>query len=337
MKAVVYATYGPPEVWRIAEVPQPAASANEVLIKIHSSAITRTDCETRDVNRRAGPLVSALSRLVSGVRRPRQPILGKDFAGVVEEVGSEVREFKPGDRVFGSTGFRFGTFAEFIALPETARITQMPASITFDEAAAICDGGLYALWPLKLARIQDGEAVLIYGASGAIGTAAVQLAKSFGAEVTAVCNTKNFGLMAELGADHSIDYTREDFTKNGRKYDVIMDAVAKTSYARSMNSLKPGGRFLATDHLGNLFLHFWTARVGKTRVIFSIPPRASKQDVRMFKSLIESGKYRAVIDRTYPMGQVVAAARYVETEQKTGNVILRIASPNAPKLATDLP
>ena len=326
MKAIVYDTYGPPEVWRIAEVPRPAAGASDVLIRIHSAAITRTDCETRDANRKGGPLVAALSRLVSGVRRPRQPILGKDFAGVVEEVGPRVDEFKPGDRIFGSTGFRFGTFAELIALPETTRITHMPASITFDEGAAICDGGLYALWPLKLARIKPGEAVLVFGSSGAIGTAAVQLAKSFGAEVTAVCTARNLGLMAELGADHAIDYTREDFTKNGLRYDVIMDAVGKHSFARSKDSLNSGGRFLATDHLSNLFLHFWTPRVGNRKVIFSIPPRATKQDVQMFRSLIEAGKYRAVIDRTYSMGEVAEAGRYVETEQKTGNVILRIAS-----------
>jgi NADPH:quinone reductase-like Zn-dependent oxidoreductase len=324
MKAIVYDTYGPPEVWRIADVTRPAAGAAKVLIRIHSAAITRTDCETRDANRKGGPLLSAISRLVSGVRRPRQPILGKDFAGVVEEVGTGVEEFKPGDHVFGSTGFRFGTFAQLIALPETAHMSHMPASMTFDEGAAICDGGLYALWPLKLARVQPGEAVLVYGASGAIGTAAVQLARSFGAEVTAVCTAKNLGLMAELGADHAIDFTREDFTKNGQRYDVIMDAVGKHSYARSKDSLKPGGRFLATDHLSNLFLHFWTPRVGSRRVIFSIPPRATKQDVQAFKALIEAGKYRAVIDRTCPIDEVVEAARYVETEQKTGNVILRI-------------
>jgi NADPH:quinone reductase-like Zn-dependent oxidoreductase len=326
MKAIVYDTYGPAEVWRIADVPKPVAGAGEVLIRIHSTAITRTDCETRDANRKAGPLVSVISRLVSGVRRPSQRILGKDFAGVVEQVGQGVDEFKPGDRVFGSTGFRFGAFAELLALPEAARMAHVPASLTFDEGAAICDGGLYALWPLKLARIQPGDAVLVYGSSGAIGTAAVQLAKSFGAEVTAVCTDKNLGLMAKLGADHAIDYTREDFTKNGQKYDVIMDAVAKHSYARSKESLKPGGRFLATDHFGNLLLHFWTKRFGSTKVIFSIPPRATKQDVQMFKALIEAGKYRAVIDRTCPMDEVVEAARYVETEQKTGNVILRIVA-----------
>ncbi len=329
MKAIVYEKYGPPEVWRIADVTKPSASAGQILIRIHAAAITRTDCETRDANRKAGPLVSVISRLVSGVLWPRQPILVKDFAGVVEEAGPGVDEFRPGDRVFGSTGFRFGTFAELAVLPETARMSQMPASMTFDEGAAISDGGLYALWPLKLARIQPGEAVLVYGSSGAIGTAAVQLAKSFGAVVTAVCTAKNLGLMAELGADHAIDYTREDFTKNGQRYDVIMDAVAKHSYARSKDSLKPGGRFLSTDHLRNLFLHFWTPRVGNRKVIFSIPPRATKQDVQMFKGLIEAGKYRAVIDRTYPMDEVVEAAQYVETEQKTGNVILRIAAPES--------
>lgn len=329
MRAIVYHTYGPPEVWRVADVPRPSAGPGEVLIRVHSTAITRSDCETRDANRKAGPLVSGLSRLVSGVRRPRQPILGKDFGGVVEEVGPGVAEFTPGDRVFGDTGFRFGCFAEFIVLPETARITEMPGSMNFDEGAAICDGGLYALWPLKLARIRAGDAVLVYGSSGAIGTAAVQIAKSFGAEVTAVCTAKSLGLMAELGADHAIDYTREDFTKNGQTYDVIIDAVAKHSFARSKHSLKPGGRFLATDRFRNLVLHYWTARVGDKRVIFSIPPRATRQDVQMFKGLFESGRYRAVIDRTYPMDDVMEAGRYVETEQKTGNVILRIAAGDA--------
>jgi NADPH:quinone reductase-like Zn-dependent oxidoreductase len=325
MRAIVYQSYGPPEVWHVADIPRPSAGPGEVLIRIHSTAITRTDCETRDANRKAGTLVSGISRLVSGVRRPRQPILGKDFAGVVEEVGPGVAELKPGDRVFGDTGLRFGCFAEFTALPETARITQMPASMNFDEGAAICDGGLYALWPLKLARIQPGERVLVYGSSGAIGTAAVQIAKSLGAEVTAVCTAKNLGLMGELGADHAIDYTREDFTKNGQTYDVIMDAVGKHSFARSKDSLKPGGRFLATDGFRNLVLHYWTPRAGDKRVIFSIPPRATRQDVQMFKGLYEAGKYRAVIDRTYPMDDVLEAGRYVETEQKTGNVILRIS------------
>jgi NADPH:quinone reductase-like Zn-dependent oxidoreductase len=326
MRAIVYDSYGPPEVWRITDVAKSEAGPGEVLVRIHSAALTRTDCETRDANRKAGPLVSLISRLVSGLSKPRKQILGKDFAGVVEQVGSGVDDFKRGDRVFGSAGFRFGAFAEFMVLPQSAHMTQMPASTTFDEGASICDGGLYALWPLKLARIQPGEAVMVYGASGAIGTAAVQLAKSFGAEVTAVCRERAHGLMAELGADHALDYTREDFLKNGQKYDVIMDAVGKHSYARSKDSLKPGGRYLATDHLSNLWLNFWTKRVGNTKVIFSIPPRATKQDVEMFRALIEAGKYRAVIDRTYPMADVVEAARYVETEQKIGNVILQIAA-----------
>lgn len=326
MRAIVYDSYGPAEVWQLADVSKPEARAGEVLIRIHSAALTRTDCETRDANRKAGALVSLLSRLVSGVPKPRKQILGKDFAGVVEEVGPGVHDFQPGDRVFGSAGFRFGAFAEFMVLPQTAHMTQLPASTTFDEGASICDGGLYALWPLKFARIQPGERVLVYGASGAIGTAAVQLAKSFGAEVTAVCPGRTHELMAQLGADHALDYTREDFSKNGQKYDVIMDAVGKHSYARSKDSLKPGGRYLATDHLSNLWLHFWTKRVGDRRVIFSIPPRATKQDVEMFRALIEAGKYRAVVDRTYPMAAVIEAARYVETEQKVGNVILQIAA-----------
>src|SRR5215471_5951985 len=220
MKAIVYERYGPPDVWHLADVPKPSPGAGEVLVRIHSVAITRSDCETRDANRKAGAAVSAFSRAVSGLRRPRQPILGKDFAGVVEDVGPGVVELRAGDRIFGWTGFRFGCFAEYVALPEAARMTRMPASMTFDEGAAICDGGLYALWPLKLAHIKPGEAVLVYGSSGAIGSAAVQLAKSFGAEVTAVCTASTIQLMAELGADHAIDYTKDDFTTNGRRYDV---------------------------------------------------------------------------------------------------------------------
>lgn len=326
MKAIVYTTYGPPDVWRLQEVPKPEPKEGGVLIRIHSSAVTRTDCEMREANRKSGAMVSAISRLVSGVRKPRQPILGKDLAGVVTEVVPGVGEFKVGDRVFGSAGFRFGAFAEYVALPESSRIAAMPESMSFDEGAAICDGGLYALWPLKLARIQAGESVLVYGSSGAIGTAAVQIAKSMGAEVTAVCTAKNLPLMAHLGADHAIDYESEDFTKNGRTYDVIMDAVGKFSFSRSKDSLSPGGRFLATDHLGNLFLHFWTSRAGSRKVIFSIPPRATKQDVQWFKELFEAGRYCAVIDRTYPMEDIAEAGRYVESGQKTGNVILKIAA-----------
>jgi NADPH:quinone reductase-like Zn-dependent oxidoreductase len=196
--------------------------------------------------------------------------------------------------------------------------------MSFEEAAAVCDGGLNALWCLRLADVRNEQRVLIYGASGAIGTAGVQLAKYFGADVTAVCNTKNLELVRSLGADRVIDYTQEDFTKNGQTYDVIFDAVGKHSFRRCKGSLKRGGSYLATDGLQNLILALWTKRIGEKKVIFQIPPRYTKKDVLLLKELIEAGRYRAVIDRCYPLEDVIEATRYVETEQKTGNVVLTI-------------
>jgi NADPH:quinone reductase-like Zn-dependent oxidoreductase len=325
MRAVVYDRYGPPDVLRLEEVEKPAPKEDEVLVGIRATAVTRADCATREANRRSGLLVSAISRLVSGARRPRQRILGSEFAGEVAAAGSAVTQFAVGDRVFGSTGFRFGTYAEFTCVPESARIAQMPTGVDFEEAAPVCDGGLNSLWCLKLAKLGQGTRILVYGASGAIGTAGVQLAKHFGAEVTAVCGTKNLDLVRSLGAGSVIDYTREDFTRNGETYDVIFDAVGKQSFGRCKGSLKPGGRYLATDGLGNLLLGLWTPRFGDKKVIFQIPPRYTKEDVLFLKELIEAGKFRAVIDRRYRLEDVVEAARYVETEQKTGNVVLTVA------------
>jgi NADPH:quinone reductase-like Zn-dependent oxidoreductase len=265
-----------------------------------------------------------LSRLVSGLRRPRQPILGSEFAGEVEAVGAAVREFAVGDHVFGTSGLRFGAHAEFMSIPESARIARMPAGMSFEEAAPVCDGALNALTCLKQADLRKGRSILIYGASGAIGTAGVQLARYFGADVTAVCSTKNLELVRSLGADTVIDYTREDFTKNGQTYDVIFDAVGKHSFKRSKGSLNPGGLFLATDGFENLMLALWTSRIGDKKVVFQIPPRQTKQDVLFLKELVEAGKFRAVIDRRYPLEDVIEATRYVETEQKTGNVVLTV-------------
>ncbi len=324
MKAVVYDTYGPPDVLRLEDVERPVPKDDEVLVRIHAAAVTRADCATREANRRSGLGVTLLSRSISGLRRPRQRILGSELAGVVEAVGAAVGEFAVGDRVFGSTGFRFGAYAEFTCLPESARVAHTPAGATFEEAAAICDGGLNALWCLRLADVQQGRRVLVYGASGAIGTAGVQLARHFGADVTAVCNTKNIELVRSLGADRVIDYTREDFTTSGETYDVIFDAVGKHSFKRCEGSLKKGGSYLATDGLRNLILALWTPRFGDKKVLFKLPPRYTKKDVILLKELIEAGKYRAVIDRTYPLEKVVDATRYVETEQKTGNVILTV-------------
>ena len=320
MKAVVYDRYGPAEVLHIVDVPRPAPKPEEVLIKVHAAAITRADGETRSANRRSGRAISAISRLIFGVRHPRQPVLGKDFSGEVTEIGSAVTRFQVGDAVFGSTGFRFGAHAEYLVAKETSHLAPNPEGSSFVEAAAVTDGGIYALTPLRAAHIAKGQRVLVYGASGAIGTAGVQLAKHFGAEVTAVCNTKNVELVRSLGADHVIDYTREDFTRNGVIYDVIFDAVGKHSFRRCEGSLKPGGVYLPTDKFENAILAMRPRPRDGKRVIF--PPAARRGDVLFLKGLVETAEFRPVIDRVYPLEEVVDAARYVDTEQKVGNVIL---------------
>jgi len=324
MKAVVYDRYGPPEVLRIAEVERPVPKEDEVLIKVHATTVNRLDVHTREANRSSGLGFSVLSRLVSGLRTPRRRILGSEFAGEVEAVGATVNEFAVGDQVFGNSGLRFGAYAEFMCVRESARIAHMPAGMTFGEAAPITDGALNALTCLTAADLKKGRRILIYGASGAIGTAGVQLARHFDADVTAVCSTKNLELVKSLGADRVIDYTKEDFTKNGQTYHVIFDAVGKHSFKRSRDSLEPGGIYLPTDGFENLFLALWTPRVGDKRVVFQIPPRQTKQDVLFLKQLVEAGEFRPVIDRTYALEDVVEATRYVETEQKTGNVGLTV-------------
>ncbi len=232
MKAVVYDRYGPPDVLRLEEVERPVPTEDEVLVRIHATTVTRADCATREANRRSGLAVMLLSRLISGLRRPKQRILGTELAGEVVAVGAAVREFAVGDHVFGTSGFRFGAHAEFICMRESARLALKPAGMSFEEAASVCDGGLNALWCLRLAELRTGQRILIYGASGAIGTAGVQLAKHFEADVTAVCGTKNVGLVRSLGADTVVDYTREDFTKNGRTYDVILSALPARGHRR---------------------------------------------------------------------------------------------------------
>src|SRR5437660_9552412 len=324
MRAVVYDRYGPPDVLRLEDVERPIPKEDEVLVKIHATAVARADCATREANRRSGLAVTLLSRFISGIRRPKQPILGSELAGEVEAVGAAVNEFAVGDHVFGSSGFSFGAYAEFICIRESARIAHKPTGMSFEEAAAVCDGGLNSLWCLRLAELRAGQRILIYGASGAIGTAGVQLARYFGADITAVCNTKNLELVRSLGADRVIDYTKEDFTRNGETYHVIFDAVGKHSFRRCRGSLEPSGIYLPTDGFVNLILALVTPRLGGKKVLFQIPPRQTKQDVPFLKKLIQAGKYRPVIDRRYPLEDVVKATRYVETEQKTGNVVLTI-------------
>ena len=324
MRAVVYDRYGPPEVLRLEEVAPPVPAPDEVLVGVHATTVNRFDTATREANRRSGLVISLLSRLVSGLRRPRHRILGTEFAGEVVAVGAAVSEFAVGDRVFGNSGLRFGAHAEFITIPVSARIAPMPAGMSFEDAAPATDGALNALTCLKQADLRPGRTILIYGASGAIGTAGVQLARYFGAGVTAVCNTKNLELVRSLGADRVIDYTQEDFTKNGQTYDVILDAVGKLSFRRSRASLNPGGIFLPTDGLANLIRALLTSRTRGKKVLFQIPPRQTKQDVLFLEELIEGGKYRPVIDRRYGLEDVIEATRYVETEQKTGNVVLTV-------------
>jgi NADPH:quinone reductase-like Zn-dependent oxidoreductase len=315
MKAVVQDRYGAPEVLHVEDVERPVPKDDEVLIRVRATTVTQTDTHLR----RARPV---FWRLLLGVRRPRRRILGVELAGEVEAVGPAVTEFKVGDDVFGTNWF--GAHAEFICLRESAALAHKPAGMSFEEAAAVCDGAMQALATLRAADVQKGQRIVIYGASGSVGTAAVQLAKAIGAHVTAVCGTRNVELVRSLGADEVVDYLAEDFTKNGRTYDAIIDAVGKYSFRRGRHSLKPGGIYVATDGLRNLFWALWTWRIGNKRLKF-VGGRKAKKDVVFVKELFEAGKFRAVIDRRYPMEQVVDAHRYVETWHKAGNVVLTIS------------
>jgi NADPH:quinone reductase-like Zn-dependent oxidoreductase len=316
VRAVVHDRYGPPEVLRIEEVERPVPKEDEVLVKVHATTVTRTDCGFRA----AKPF---FARVFTGLRRPKRRNPGMELAGVVEAVGAAVTEFEVGDEVFGIRG---GANAEYICVREGGVLAHKPAGMTFEEAAAVCDGALLARTCLRPADLRKGRSIVVYGASGSIGTAAVQLAKHLEADVTAVCNTENVELVRSLGADEVVDYQQEDFTKNGKTYDVVFDAVGKHSFRRCRHSLKPGGIFITTD-LGFMWhvpiLALLTRRFGDKRVTLPIG-RYKKEDVLFLKELIEAGKYRAVIDRTYPLEDVVEASRYVETGQKTGNVVLTV-------------
>jgi len=320
MKAVVHDRYGPPDVLRIEDVPKPVPAPDEILVRIRATGATRSDADLR-----AGePFVS---RFQSGLLRPKRKILGHELAGEVEGVGAAVTEFEVGDRVFGALPYlalSTGAHAEYMCVPERFPLAHMPAGMRFEEAGAVCDGALLTLSALRPAGRLEGKRILVYGASGSMGTAGVQLAKHFGARVTAVCNTKNVELVRSLGADEVIDYLQEDFTKNGETYDVIFDAVGKHSFRRCKRSLKPGGIYLPTDGLGNVALWLLHKRVGDKKVVFELPPRMRKEDVLFLKGLIEASEYRAVIDRAYPLEDVIEAHRYVDTQQKVGNVVLTV-------------
>jgi NADPH:quinone reductase-like Zn-dependent oxidoreductase len=327
MKAIVYTKYGPPEVLQLKEVPKPEPKDNEVLIKIHATTVNRTDCGFRK------PEYPVIIRLVNGLFKPKKAILGSELAGEIEAVGKDVKTFKPGDQVFGLSTFYFGAHAEYICLPESGSIATKPFNMSYNEAAAVCDGLMLAITYIRKIDFTRERKILINGASGSIGSACVQLAKYYGAEITAVCNTRNLELVKRLGAEEVIDYIQEDFTKNGKLYDVVIDAVGKSSFFRCKKILKPGGVYFSTE-LGflaqNVFLALLTPIFGilpgrqkGKKVKFPIP-KDSKEDIVFFKELIEAGRYKAVIDRSYTLDRLVEAAKYVETGQKAGNVVITL-------------
>ncbi len=319
MKAAVQTRYGPPEVVQISEIDKPTIKADELLIKVHATTVNRTDCGFRS----AKPFIV---RFFSGLTRPRATVLGNEFAGVVEEVGSAVVSFGVGDRVFGYNDDRFGAHAEYMSISESQPLATIPEDLTFEEAAPSTEGSHYALSFIQTAKVQAGQDVLVYGATGAIGSAAVQLLKSLGAIVTAVCSTENVELVKGLGADRVVDYTAEDFTQDEQSYHVVIDAVGKSSYGRCKRLLNHNGIYLSSD-LGprsqNPILAIVTPIFGGKRVKFPIP-KQDKSMARHFKELIESGRFKPVIDKTYPLDQIVEAYRYVETGQKIGNVVISV-------------
>jgi NADPH:quinone reductase-like Zn-dependent oxidoreductase len=320
----VHTSYGPPDVVRIAEVEKPAAKDNEVLVKVHATTVNRTDCGLRA----AKPFIY---RFFTGLVRPRVTVLGNEFAGEVEAVGSGVTSFEVGDRVFGFKGTSFGAHAEYLAIAEDGLLATMPANLTYEEAAPSTEGSQYAFSLIGAAKLQRGQDVLVNGATGAIGSAAVQLLRSLGGEVTAVCDTENLELVRGLGAARVIDYTAEDFTKDGQTYDVVLDAVGKSSFGRCRRLLKPRGKYLSSD-LGplsqNPILALITPLFGGRKVMFPIPKQQGQELARHFKELIESGKFKPLIDRRYPLDQIVEAYRYVETGKKIGNVVISIEPSN---------
>jgi len=320
MRAVVYTRYGPPEVLQLKEVEMPIPKDNEVLVKIHATTVNRTDCGFRKPE--YGPII----RVIHGLFRPRKNILGNEMAGEIETVGKDVTTFTKGDQVFGVTTTNFGAHAEYICLPENGSIAKKPVNMSYEEAAAVCDGLTLGMNFIGRIDFAKARTILINGASGSIGSACLQLAKHHGMTVTAVCNTKNMELVRALGADRVIDYNRDDFTLDDLRYDVVIDAVGKSSFFRCKRLLKPGGVYFSTD-LGflaqNLFLPLLTRIFSSRRVKFPIP-KVSKEDITFFKELIEAGHYKAVIDRRYPLEQIIEATKYVETGQKTGNVVITI-------------
>jgi NADPH:quinone reductase-like Zn-dependent oxidoreductase len=326
MKAIVYTEYGPADVLHLQEVEKPTPKENEVLIKVHATSVTAGDCNARGFVF-LPPGFGFLSRMMFGFRKPKQPILGVELAGEIVEVGQNVRRFKKGDQVFGIS-LKYGAYAEYICMAEDASLVMKPANLTCAEAASIPFGANTALYFLRdMAKLQPGQKVLMIGASGCTGVYAVQLAKYYGAEVTGVCSTRNLELVRSLGADHVIDYTKEDFTHNGQTYDVILDMVpGKSSFARYKGSLKPNGLYLAgAGGIESFAQMAWTGLAGGKKVIAGMAPDRVEGLV-FLKELLEAGKLKPVIDRRYPLEQTAEAHRYADTGHKRGSVVITIAA-----------
>jgi NADPH:quinone reductase-like Zn-dependent oxidoreductase len=321
MKAIVYTKYGPPEVLQLREVKKPVPKDNEVLIKIYETTVASGDCRMR----KADPF---LVRFFNGLSRPKKiTILGNELAGEIEDIGKNVKLFSKGDQVFGQAGMTLGTNAEYICLPETGTLALKPVNLTFEEAAVIPFGGNTALHFLRKANISSGQKVLIYGASGSLGTAAVQIAKSFGAEVTGICSTVNVELVMSLGADKVIDYSKEDFTGNGETYDIIFDTTGKSPFSGCVKSLKQNGIYLRAVHmeLSPIIQGIWTSMTSGKKVIGGVA-NETKENMVFLKNLVESGKLKPVIDRSYPFAQIADAHRYVDQGHKKGNVAITVQS-----------
>ncbi len=319
MKAVVYTKYGPPEVAVLREVDKPIPKDNEVLVKVYASTVNRTDSGFRSAE-------YFISRFWTGLFKPKHQILGCEFAGVIEEIGKSGTTFKIGDKIFGYNDKTCGGHGEYLTIAENDAITNLPSNLNFSEAAPITEGAHYALNDIRASKIKSGENVLVYGATGAIGSAAVQLLKHFGVNVTAVCNTKNVALVKSLGADVVIDYQTQDFTKTETKFHFIFDAVGKSSFKQCKPLLTEKGIYISTE-LGkngeNIFYSLFTPILGGKKVLFPIPT-INKADVIFLKELVEKGEYKPVIDSYYKLEQIVEAYKYVETGQKTGNVVIKI-------------
>ena len=327
MKAIVCTEYGSPDVLQLKEVEKPIPRDNEVLVKVYATTVTSGDVRARSATFPAG--LWLIGRIMIGPTRPKRTIPGNELAGEIEAVGKEVKLFRKGDQVFGSTyGESSGSYAEYVCMPEDGMVAIRPANVTYEEAAAVPFGGTTALHFLRKGNIQSGQKVLIYGASGSVGTYAVQLAKAFGAEVTGVCSTTNLEMVRSLGADEVIDYTKEDFTKSGETYDVFFDTVGKSSFSRSIRSLKKGGfDLLASPPLSQMVQGLWTSMTSSKKVIFGEASEKT-EDLIFLKELIEAGKLRPVIDRSYPLEQIVEAHRYVDKGHKKGNVVITLEHNN---------